>query len=191
MIDTKSMTTITEAIRKATDPYGIDGDATSPMKPSASEVERRLWAQGFRVVRREDTVGYLSGSDCGDVAITAAEGGIGYWSQILVYDWKRWSPDHLNNAYIKGEVESSNINVPDDFVFYTIEYENPNDNDPPLLRTDITPELIRNGVELFLRGVPNNFVARAFDDMEEIAAMDASEADCVIQLGTFGELVFG
>ena len=191
MIDTKSMTTIAEAIAKAIDPYGIEGGDVAAQTPSASEVERRLWMQGFRVVRREDTIGYLSGSDCGDVAITAAEGGIGYWSQILVYDWKRWSPDHLNNAYIKGEVESSNINVPDDFVFYTIEYENPNDNDPPLLRTDITPELIRNGVELFLRGVPNNFVARAFDDMEEIAAMDASEADCVIQLGTFGELVFG
>jgi len=46
-------------------------------------------------------------------------------------------------------------------------------------------------VELYLRGVPNNFVARAFDDMEEIAAMDSNEADCVIQLGSFGELRYG
>ena len=187
MLDTKSMTTIAEAIRKAIDPFGIDGSQTAASKPDASEVERRLWMQGFRVVRREDAVGYLSGSDCGDVAITAMEGGIGYWAQAEEYDWKRWAPDYLHESYIKGEVQSANIDVPDDFVFYTIRDE----ENPEAAPIDVTPELIRQGVELFLRGVPNNFVARAFADMTEIGAMDANEADCVIQLGAFGELVYG
>ncbi len=191
MIDTKSMTTITEAIAKAIDPYGIDGGNVAAETPNASEVERRLWMQGFRVVRREDTIGYLTGSDCGDVAVTAAEGGIGYWSQIETYDFKRWQPDHLYNAYIKNEVRSVNIDVPDDFVFYTIREDDEDDDTYTGEAIDVTPELIRRGVELFLRGVPNNFVARAFDDMTEIAAMDANEADCVIQLGAFGELRYG
>ena len=191
MIDTQSMTTIAEAIAKAINPYGIDGEANTAQQPTASEVERRLWMQGFRVVRKEDTVGYLSGSDCGSVAITAAEGGIGYWSQIERYEYKRWSPDYLHESYMKGESPTMNVDVEDDFVFYTIRADVDDSGEYKGDPIDVTPKLIRQGIELFLRGVPNNFVARAFDDMTEIAAMDANEADCVIQLGAFGELVYG
>ena len=53
----------------------------------------------------------LTGVECGDIAITAAEGGIGYWSVIDEYDYKRWAE------------EDQGIEVADDFVFYTLEWE--------------------------------------------------------------------
>ena len=183
--------TALEAVTKATDPYGIDGSQNAHMRPPADEVLRRLDTLGFVVVRKESAKGYLTGSDCGDVAIAAAEGGIGYWSVIDRYEFKRWSPDYLNESYIKGEAPAANIDVPDDFVFYTITYENPESDDPPELSTPITPELLRRGVRLFLDGVEGNFVGRQFSDMEDLAAMDSDEADCVVQLGVFGKLVFG
>jgi len=51
----------------------------------------------------------LSAQDAGDIAVTAAEGGTGYWGQIQSYEWKRW--DGKND-------------LPDDFMFYNMaEYE--------------------------------------------------------------------
>lgn len=182
---------VLDAIRKATDPFGMDGSLTAAKAPSAVEVEWRLRQLGFRVVKQEDAVGWLSGAECGDVAITAAEGGIGYWSQIDTYDFRRWQPDYMEAAYMRNEVTSMNVNVPDDFVFYTIRPDLDDSGSYEGDPIDVTPKLIRQGVELFLRGVPNNFVARAFDDMTELGAMDANEADCVIQLGAFGELRYG
>jgi hypothetical protein len=164
----------------------------------------------------------VSGSACGGIAITAAEGGTNYWARIisardngLGYDYKRWSPDYMSASYIKGEVESSNINVPDDFVFYQLRaFDDRGDDltpeDAAAMRIpalggpiDITPQLIRRGIGLVLNGVAYadigerdvlgkwNFEPRAFADMEDLEAMDAYEADWVIQLGAFGRLVFG
>ena len=42
-----------EAVRKATDPYGLDGTATSAARPSASEVVERLRLLGFKVIRTQ------------------------------------------------------------------------------------------------------------------------------------------
>lgn len=52
------METITaiEAVRKATDPYGVHGERTAAMRPSASEVIERLAELGF-VVARADVSG--------------------------------------------------------------------------------------------------------------------------------------
>jgi hypothetical protein len=121
----------------------------------------------------------LSTATCGDIAITAAEGGIGYWSVIDEYKWTRWcNPAGYGN----------NEEVPEDFVFYTItEIEGASLIN---LSYDITPALIRRGIQLFLTGA-GRFEGRMFDDMDDFAAMDSDEADCVIQLGCFGELVYG
>jgi hypothetical protein len=121
----------------------------------------------------------FDGKIAGDIAITAAEGGIGYWSVIDHYDWRGWSePDD----------SLGNIDVPDCFVFYTITVLDGDDDGWTCF--DITPDLIRRGIHLFLGGA-NNFEGRDFADMDELAAMDSDEADCVIQLGCFGELVYG
>lgn len=189
--DTQPTVDLYDAIRKATDPYGIDGTFTAAAMPSAAEVEMRLRSLGYRIGKETDFVGYLSNAACGSVAITAAEGGIGYWSRIDTYDYKRWSPDYLQESYARREVDHMNIEVPDDFVFYTIR---PDEDDSGTYKgdpIDVTPELIRRGVELVLRGVPNNFEARAFHDMRELEEMDSDEADWVIQLGAFGELRYG
>jgi hypothetical protein len=105
----------------------------------------------------------------GDVAITFAESGsVGFWRQLLDYDWARWAPD------------AEPREVAEDFVFYTIEYENPESDDPPLLRTDITPALLAEGIGMLLRG----------QHLEDLGAMDAGEADLAVQLAIFGEEVF-
>lgn len=43
--------TMIEAVRAATDPFGIDGTATAACRPSASEVIERLHRLGFRIER--------------------------------------------------------------------------------------------------------------------------------------------
>ena len=45
-----------EAVRKATDPYGIEGTSTAAARPSASEIVERLRQLGFKVVRSIDPV---------------------------------------------------------------------------------------------------------------------------------------
>jgi hypothetical protein len=189
--DTQPTVDLYDAIRKATDPYGVDGEQTAAVTPSAAEIEMRLRSLGYRIGKETDFVGYLSTADCGSVAITAMEGGIGYWAQAEKYDHQRWAPDYMAEAYARREVDHMNIEVPEDFVFYTIR---PTEDDGQTYEgdaIDVTPRLIRYGVELVLRGVPNNFEARAFHDMRELDAMDSDEADWVIQLGAFGELRYG
>lgn len=75
----------------------------------------------------------------GDIAITAAEGGIGYWSQIEEYDYRRWTGTE--------DDDFASIEVPRDFVFYRIHRINNSES--------------------------------------------GYEADCVIQLGVYGKLIFG
>lgn len=127
----------------------------------------------------------LTGAECGDIAITAAEGGIGYWSTIIGgYQYKRWSPD----------VFSDNIEVADDFVFYTI-IDTPNRlwPDPEHPREyDITPVLIRRGFELAIDKAREDIVKRLLGLAREdwMGEIDATAADVIIQCGCFGEVVF-
>jgi hypothetical protein len=117
----------------------------------------------------------VSTSILGDLAITFAESGqIGFWRCIDSYDWKRWTEP--------SEFVGKSLEVEDDFVFYTIEYENPIDNNPPRLRTDITPALLAKGISLFGRSNPM--------PTDGIEYMDAAEADLVVQYAIFGEEVY-
>lgn len=43
--------TLIEAVRAATDPFGIDGTLTAACRPSAKEVIERLHRLGFRIER--------------------------------------------------------------------------------------------------------------------------------------------
>ena len=117
----------------------------------------------------------LSTATCGDIAITAAEGGIGYWSVILRYDYGRWC----------DEESSGCSEVPEDFVFYTIRDEA---GMPGLY--DITPALIRRGIQLAVStgGLRADLLEQLHGDFDEI---DSEVADCVVQLGCFGEVVYG
>lgn len=135
----------------------------------------------------------LTTAEAGDIAITAAEGGIGYWAVIDSYDWTRWS-GNLDWTHPENDT-LDNRDVPEDFVFYTI--REVGFEDDASTQHDITPHLIARGVQLYLTGAPRGShgvawpAGRVFDDMDDLAVMDAAEADVVIQLGCFGELVFG
>jgi hypothetical protein len=124
---------------------------------------------------------YVNTKTAGDIAITAAEGGIGYWSVIDEYKPSRWT---VSEGYY-----SANLKVSRDFVFYTVREDAGNGllTDPGLV---VTPKVIQRGVDLFLAGVPDNFEARFFAD-RDLSMMDAAEADSVVQLGLFGKLVYG
>lgn len=45
--------TIIEAVRRATDPFGMEGTRTASMRPTAAEVIDRLEQQGYSVVSTE------------------------------------------------------------------------------------------------------------------------------------------
>lgn len=111
----------------------------------------------------------------GDIAITAAEGGIGHWAVIDEYKPSRWVLDYVSGA--------QNVSVPEDFVFYTIQFENPTDDKPPFLTAEITPELLAKGLGLLMR-------VRPFTDTDQISEADALAADEIVQYGVFGELVY-
>ena len=117
----------------------------------------------------------LTDEECGDLAVTAAEGGIGYWSRIDSYDWTRWQD-------AAGETRKS---LPAGFVFYTVR-EDPDDNrtykgDP----IDIGTDLLRRGYRLFVEG------GRRVEDPGGPSYADAGEADAIVQFGCFGEIVYG
>ena len=128
----------------------------------------------------------LTGAECADIAITAAEGGIGHWSVILVYDHERWG---------SGD-ETPPVEVANDFVFYTIEFENPESDDPPRKTFDVTPQTFRTGLELMSQApldrggwpVPRLLAIGRDDWTGEI---DSEIADMLVQFGVFGEVVFG
>jgi hypothetical protein len=121
----------------------------------------------------------VSTSMLGDVAITAAEGGIGDWAQIDTYRPSRWT---------SFDYTGDNTEVPEDFVFYRIAVLDDDevrfgweDKDKVF---DITPAVLARGIGLFMR-------ADHFDDPTDLAAMDADEASAVVQYGIFGEVRYG
>jgi hypothetical protein len=124
----------------------------------------------------------LMGDECGDIAITAAEGGISYWARIDDYDWKRWSHE---------DSSMDNIEVADDFVFYTIEYENPSTYDPPTLSADVTPRTFRMGFQLAL-DLKYEIITRllSIDRDDWTGEIDADAADVIVQLGVLGKVEF-
>lgn len=119
----------------------------------------------------------LTGAEAGDIAITAAEGGIGYWAQANTYQPSRWSPS-----------TGVNIDVDPDFVFYTIRDVVEHDGE----EWKITPALIATGLAMVVaEGGP--LAADIIDgDRDDLTArIDATAADVIIQYGVFGTLVYG
>lgn len=120
----------------------------------------------------------LAGESAGYIAITAAEGGIGYWSVIDTYDVERWMPDALDGP----------DDVDPDFVFYTIVdlVEVAEDDDiRDVLPFDVTPLTIASGIQ---RALDAGYLMESIEDIE---ACDADAADTIIQFAVFGNVVFG
>jgi hypothetical protein len=131
----------------------------------------------------------LSNAETADIAVTAAEGGVNYWASAPTgYDFRRWTTE-------QSDFSDNRIDLPDDFVFYRLRYENPNDEG--YLETDVTPELIRRGIQLVvspphtIRKDLEQQVLDAVRGTPDDVDIDADAADCIVQLGIFGEVVFG
>ena len=130
----------------------------------------------------------LTPKECAEIAICAAEGGINYWAVVDEYDWSSWDP------YAEPEME-----IPEDTVFYTIVGDT---DGTPAEEFDIdfhgpyrvTVKSIREGYQMVLNGlVRRDLYNQALDCIlsREPGAVDADVADCIIQLGVLGEIVYG
>ena len=132
----------------------------------------------------------LTGAECGEIAITAAEGGIGYWSIIDAYRPTR--DDGLGEGWVDPKTNEC-LDVADDFVFYTLhEISDEKASEYEGMEEDITPRLIRLGLETaitegFLSAV--SLLASAREDWTSI--IDSELADTIIQIGMFGEVRYG
>lgn len=117
----------------------------------------------------------------GNWAITAAEGGIGYWSVIVSeYDPDRW---------LDSTGDEPLDDLPVNFAYYTIE-----DDDGE--RFVITPELLRRGFRLAMQPDANiaDWALRdQFDerDPDSLDYIDSIAADAIVQFGCYGRLVYG
>jgi len=107
-----------------------------------------------------------------DVITTAIEGGIGYWSVCSAYEWKGVPARAQIQEFDEGTGE---------------EYG-------PLLEVDRA--LIEKGIKEILSGESNTgqhmvkmvAVASVTNDAGDV---DADVADCIVQVGAFGKLVYG
>jgi hypothetical protein len=118
-----------------------------------------------------------------DIFVTALEGGINYWAGIRSYHW-------TND---RGE-------TPDLAGFYAKLFDVDNDN----RKLTINRETIVRGLRTMLHGRPGagkvrgvaptgtmrGMVAAAVVE-QDAGLIDASLADCIVQMGLFGELVYG
>jgi hypothetical protein len=117
---------------------------------------------------------FITTEEANDIAITAAEGGINYWASTPahlrpgeeVYDWERWDGKER---------------LPADFVYFTVQ-----DRESARMgRHNVTVRTIKGGYRLMVEAGYNLY------DPDDPAAMDAGEADMVVQFGLFGKVVYG
>ena len=128
----------------------------------------------------------LTSQDVIDIMTTAAEGGIGYWSQIDVYKWSAWYEDGW-------KVKGSNLmpvmpkNLEPDYELLRlrldpgmVEKGEPN----PWIK--VTPRMLTHAAEKALIEYPH-MVTLENDALE----YDADGADVIVQIATLGEVVYG
>ena len=126
------------------------------------------------------------------VFVTALEGGINYWATVEAYHWRK--PDAPADADVDTASDYEN--------FYATVYDHEADDGDPshksLLRIDAALiELglarIRSadpGIHLHRDYIRNIFYADAYYDRDDWD-LDALEADAIIQVGLFGDVIYG
>ena len=128
----------------------------------------------------------LTSQDVIDIMTTAAEGGIGYWSQIDVYKWSAWYEDGW-------KVKGSNLlpvmpkNLEPDYELLKLRL------DPGMMEKGeanpwikVTPRMLTHAAEKALIEYPH--MVRLENDTLDY---DASGADVIVQIATLGEVVYG
>jgi hypothetical protein len=116
----------------------------------------------------------LSDKEVVSIYTTALEGGIGYWAIADEYKWQYLYEDWENDIVHPLE--------PDQVLVVLSDTE---DND--FKDEQLTPAKIRAGVKLLIEKYPHLY--QIINDNE--FHVDANGADAVVQLGLFGEVVYG
>jgi hypothetical protein len=116
----------------------------------------------------------LSDKEVVSIYTTALEGGIGYWAIADEYKWQYLYEDWENDIVHPLE--------PDQVLVVLSDTEDDDFKDEQL-----TPAKIRAGVKLLIEKYPHMY--QIIDDNE--FHVDADGADAVVQLGLFGEIVYG
>jgi hypothetical protein len=126
----------------------------------------------------------LSEQKLSDILITAFEGGVGYWCQIVKYDIPAGAmspiPDMQDFKHGWAPlVEGGGIWVQD--------AENPGKNNPDAAfeRTKLDRDHLQSGLTLCAKHHPHVF-SRILEDQ-----YDSCDADIVVQLAVMGSVVFG
>lgn len=107
-----------------------------------------------------------------DVVTTALEGGIGYWSVCSAYEW--------DGVPARAQIQEFD--------------EDTGEECGPLMEVDRA--LIRKGIKGILSGegrispIIQSYVQDA-DKNNDAGDVDADVADCIVQFGLFGKLVYG
>jgi hypothetical protein len=116
----------------------------------------------------------LSDLEVVNIYTTALEGGIGYWAVCDEYRWQYLYEDWENGIVKPLEPDQVLVVLSD-----TEETDFKNE--------ELTPAKIRAGVKLLIEKYPNKY--QIIDDNQ--FHVDADGADLVVQLGLFGEVVYG
>lgn len=117
-----------------------------------------------------------------DIAITAVESGydgIGYWASCRKYKWSSVTPASLDHMLKFPEIRITPAEDPEDFK-----------------DQNITAATIRKGLRLIVDGTvkvrEDLFKAIALANRENDGGhIDADCADVIVQVGLFGEIVYG
>lgn len=115
----------------------------------------------------------LSDKEVVSIYTTALEGGIGYWAIADEYKWQYLYEDWENDIVHPLE--------PDQVLVVLSDTEDDHFKDEQL-----TPAKIRAGVKLLIEKYPHMY--QILDDQFHV---DADGADAIVQLGLFGEIVYG
>ena len=116
----------------------------------------------------------LSDKEVVSIYTTAMEGGIGYWAIANEYKWLYLYEDWENDIVHTLE--------PDQVLVVLSDTEETDFKDE-----ELTPAKIRAGVKLLIEKYPHLYQILDGDEFH----VDANGADAVVQLGLFGEVVYG
>lgn len=116
----------------------------------------------------------LSDLEVVNIYTTAMEGGIGYWAIANEYKWLYLYEDWENDIVHTLE--------PDQVLVVLSDTEETDFKDE-----ELTPAKIRAGVKLLIERYPHLYQILDGDEFH----VDANGADAVVQLGLFGEVVYG
>ena len=117
---------------------------------------------------RAQIEGNLSQQDIDDIMVTALEGGINYWCRRA----------KVVGEYL-GEAASDQISRGGSLILHDSESSD---------KWELTLEKFLNGVKLYFE---DGCHVQVEDNRIDAGDIDAGDADCIIQLALFGEVVFG